>query len=144
MIIWSLFATLIGGAGYQYGNSPFIKYSEVLLDSITHELRFDSGPVPLGQAIVNAKRAYIHGGMNGIDEKALAQIDQAVEFGKEHAVHVNINFHRAPGYCVNPPKEPLDLWSSEEALKACAFHWAHFARRYKGIPSSQVSFVAAK
>ena len=73
-------------------------------------------------------------------EDVLVEIDQAVEFGRKYGVHVNINFHRAPGYCVNPPKEPLDLWSDEEALEACAFHWAHFAKRYKGILSTQVSF----
>ncbi len=73
-------------------------------------------------------------------EETLVEIDQAVEHGRKHKIHVNINFHRAPGYCVNPPKEPLDLWSDEKALEACAFHWAHFARRYKGIPNSQVSF----
>ena len=55
-------------------------------------------------------------------------------------MHVNLNFHRAPGYCVNPPKEPLDLWSDEKALEACAFHWAHFAKRYKDIPNSRLSF----
>ena len=73
-------------------------------------------------------------------EKTLQEIDQAVEFGRKHGVHVNINFHRAPGYCVNPPKEPLDLWSDEKALEACAFHWAHFAKRYKGRPNTEVSF----
>jgi len=73
-------------------------------------------------------------------EDVLKEIDQAVEFGRRHGVHVNINFHRAPGYCVNPPGEPLDLWSNDEALKVCSFHWAHFARRYKGIPNTQVSF----
>jgi endoglucanase len=73
-------------------------------------------------------------------EDVLVEIDQAVEFGRKHGVHVNINFHRAPGYCVNPPKEPLDLWSNEEVLRACAFHWSHFAKRYKGIPNTQVSF----
>jgi endoglucanase len=73
-------------------------------------------------------------------EEVLKQIDQAVEFGRQYGVHVNINFHRAPGYCVNPPKEPLDLWSDEKAVEACAFHWAHFAKRYRGIPNSAVSF----
>jgi endoglucanase len=73
-------------------------------------------------------------------EPVIKEIDQAVELGRKHGVHVNINFHRAPGYCVNPPKEPLDLWRDEKALEACAFHWAHFAKRYKGIPSAQVSF----
>ncbi len=73
-------------------------------------------------------------------EDELKHVDQAVEFGAKHRVHVNINFHRGPGYCVNPPKEPLDLWKDEKALEACAFHWAHFARRYKGIPNERVSF----
>src|SRR5947209_18382863 len=43
-------------------------------------------------------------------EPVLKDIDQAVEFGRRYHVHVNINFHRAPGYCVNSPAELLDLW----------------------------------
>jgi endoglucanase len=75
-----------------------------------------------------------------IDDKALEQVDQAVELGKRHGIHVNINFHRAPGYCVNPPKEPLSLWEDEKALETCAHHWGHFARRYKGRPKREVTF----
>jgi endoglucanase len=73
-------------------------------------------------------------------EPALKDIDQAVEFGRRHGVHVNLNFHRAPGYCVNPPTEPFDLWKDEAALEACAYHWAHFAERYKGIANTRLSF----
>ncbi len=73
-------------------------------------------------------------------EPELKHVDQAVEFGRQHGVHVNVNLHRAPGYCVNPPKEPLDLWKDQAALDACAFHWAHLAKRYKGIPNERVSF----
>jgi endoglucanase len=73
-------------------------------------------------------------------EEELEHIDQAVEFGRKHSVHVNLNFHRAPGYCVNPPKEPLDLWTDEKALEACAVHWGHFAKRYKAIPNDRLSF----
>jgi len=75
-----------------------------------------------------------------LDEATLKQVDQAVEFGDRHGVHVNLNLHRAPGYCVNPPEEPKDLWSDQEALDACAFHWAHLAKRYQGIPNTRVSF----
>lgn len=75
-----------------------------------------------------------------IREEELKHVDQAVELGRKHGVHININFHRAPGYCVNPPKEPLDLWKDEKALEACALHWAHFAKRYRGIPNERVSF----
>jgi endoglucanase len=73
-------------------------------------------------------------------EPALKEIDQAVEFGRRHRIHVNLNFHRAPGYCVNPPAEPLDLWKDEQALEACAYHWSHFARRYQGIGNTRLSF----
>src|SRR5213596_2135700 len=40
-----------------------------------------------------------------IREPELKQIDDAIELGRKHGVHVNLNFHRAPGYCVNRPKE---------------------------------------
>ena len=73
-------------------------------------------------------------------EDELKHIDQAVDLGRKNKVHININFHRAPGYCVNPPKEPLDLWTDEKALDACCHHWAQFAKRYKGLPNDQVSF----
>jgi endoglucanase len=73
-------------------------------------------------------------------EDELKHIDQAIEFGRQYGVHVNLNFHRAPGYCVNPPPEPLDLWKDDAALDACAHHWAAFAWRYKGIPNRHLSF----
>lgn len=73
-------------------------------------------------------------------EDQLKHIDQAVELGRKHNVHVNINFHRAPGYCVNPPKEPLDLWTDPKALEVCSTHWALFAKRYKGLPNTHVTF----
>ncbi len=79
-------------------------------------------------------------GWLNLREPELKDIDGAVELGRKHGVHVNLNLHRAPGYCVNPPKEPLDLWTEEKALEACAFHWAHFAKRYKGIPNERLSF----
>jgi endoglucanase len=73
-------------------------------------------------------------------EESLKEIDQAVAYGRKYGVHVNLNFHRAPGYCVNPPPEPLSLWDDEKALAACARHWAQFAKRYRGVPNTQVSF----
>ncbi len=73
-------------------------------------------------------------------EEILKDIDQAIEFGKQYKIHVNLNLHRGPGYCVNPPKEKLDLWTDEEALKQFCFQWKTFAERYKGIPSERLSF----
>src|SRR5215472_7228755 len=75
-----------------------------------------------------------------LQDQELKDIDSAIELGRQHRIHINLNFHRAPGYCVNPPKEPLDLWTNDKALEGCAFHWAHFAKRYKGIPNERLSF----
>ena len=75
-----------------------------------------------------------------MDERQLAHIDQAIELGRKHGVHINLNFHRAPGYCVNPPAEPLDLWSDQRALDAASHHWSVFAKRYQGIPNRELSF----
>jgi endoglucanase len=75
-----------------------------------------------------------------MDEAQLGHIDAVVALGKKHQIHINLNLHRAPGYCVNPPKEPLDLWKDAAALDASAHHWATFARRYKGVPNGELSF----
>jgi len=81
-----------------------------------------------------------------VREEPLKQIDRAVELGRKHGIHVNINFHRLPGYCINGREmEPMDLFSGrkaerDKALAAAVFHWKTFATRYKGIPSRQLSF----
>jgi len=75
-----------------------------------------------------------------IREDALKGIAQAIDWGRQYEIHVCLNFHRTPGYCVNPPKEPKDLWTDEEAVEVSAVHWAHFAQRYKGRPNRELSF----
>lgn len=75
-----------------------------------------------------------------MDESVLSHLDEAIEMGRRHGVHVCLNLHRAPGYCVNPPSEPKSLWRNAEALEACCHHWRVFARRYAGISSAQLSF----
>lgn len=74
------------------------------------------------------------------NETALQWVDQAVAYGRQYGVHVCLNFHRAPGYTVANPPEPTSLWTDPATQKVCAMHWAHFARRYRHIPSSQLSF----
>ncbi|MDR3121743.1 MAG: cellulase family glycosylhydrolase [Clostridiales bacterium] len=78
-----------------------------------------------------------------IDEEKLGGVDDCVRLGEKYGVHVNINLHRAPGYCINPnpqEPEPFDLWHDEQAVKAFALHWGVIAKRYKGISSKKVSF----
>lgn len=81
-----------------------------------------------------------------IDERAVAPVDQAIEWGRQYGIHLNLNFHRIPGYCVNGrEREPYQLFDSprdsmERALDAAVHHWRFFAERYKAVPSSRVSF----
>lgn len=75
-----------------------------------------------------------------MDEVQLKHLDDALAFGVKHGIHVNMNLHRAPGYCVNPPGEPLDLWNDSRALDAAAHHWSVLARRWKGVSNKELSF----
>ena len=80
------------------------------------------------------------GDLYRMKEPVLAEIDRAVAWGERNGIHVDINFHRAPGYCVNVPREPTDLWTHEPTQEACAFQWAAFAERYRGIGNDRLSF----
>ena len=75
-----------------------------------------------------------------INESVLEKLDHAVELGLKYKVHVNLSFHRAPGYSVNPERvEPFNLWKDAEALEAFIFHWVTLVKRYKGISSKHLS-----
>ena len=78
-----------------------------------------------------------------IDENgpAFARLDEAVDFAGRHGLHLCLNLHRAPGYCVNRERrEPFDLWRDASALEAFCLHWETLARRYRGIPAARLSF----
>jgi endoglucanase len=76
-----------------------------------------------------------------IYEPMLVKLDRAIRLGQKYGVHICLNFHRAPGFSVNPErKEPFDLWKDSAALDAFCFHWELFAKRYKGIPWKELSF----
>src|SRR5256712_6033982 len=68
-------ATLIAGSGYQYGDTDFIEYGERLYLEFSKQLRIGSGPVSVGQALVNAKQAYLRDTpqWRGIHEKTLLE-----------------------------------------------------------------------
>jgi endoglucanase len=75
------------------------------------------------------------------DESMLAKVDRAVELGTKFGLHVSLNFHRAPGYCINnAEREPFVLWRDKQAEDAFAFHWETFAKRYRAVPNDQLSF----
>ena len=76
-----------------------------------------------------------------VREQMLKKVDRCVHLGRKYGIHVCLNFHRAPGYSVNPERdEPFNLWKDEEALRAFCFHWQLFSKRYRGVPSEHLSF----
>jgi endoglucanase len=81
-----------------------------------------------------------------IDERGFERLDEGVALGRRYGIHVNLNLHRAPGYCVNRAElEPHLLFGQdsagrEQALAAFAHHWRTLAARYRGIPNAELSF----
>ena len=122
------------------GQGPRRKFNEEDFE-IMAEWGFDFARIPMSYWTWASKENWCE-----IDEDVLKDIDEVVEFGKQYKIHINLNFHRVPGYCINGRDlEPLDLFEDspenmQKALDAVIYHWKTFARRYKGIPSSQLSF----
>ena len=57
-----------------------------------------------------------------LDEQAVEQIAAWVSMAHELGLHVSMNLHRAPGYCINAGfHEPYNLWKSEEVQEAFNF-----------------------
>jgi len=75
------------------------------------------------------------------DEKALNKIDKYLESCRERGLHMSLNIHRAPGYCINRNDlERHNLWKDKIAQDAFVFLWEYFTKKYKGISSDQLSF----
>lgn len=86
-----------------------------------------------------------------IDEGKVEPIDRAVRLGEKYGVHVNISLHRAPGECIldgmdqklvgiHIVEEPASVYRDQRMLDGFIHQWQFFAKRYKGLLSTRVSF----
>jgi len=76
-----------------------------------------------------------------ISPQAIDKIDNLVTMAMKYNMHVSLNLHRAPGYCINAGfHEPYNLWTDQAALDAFCFHWNMWAKRYKSISKKKISF----
>jgi len=122
------------------GVGPRRKFEEEDFE-IMAEWGFDFARIPMSYWNWASKDDWFN-----IDEDVMKDIDEVIEFGKQYNVHINLNFHRVPGYCINNRQlEPVDLFedtpeNKQKALDGFLYHWQYFAERYKGIPNSQLSF----
>jgi len=95
----------IGGTGYQYGDTDFIAYNDLLYLDLAQQLLAGSGPVSVGKALMAAKRQYLANTPVplGIDAKAVLQ---TTLFGLP-MLSVNLPYGRgsatAPPSIVTPP-----------------------------------------
>jgi endoglucanase len=76
-----------------------------------------------------------------ISEEMVERIERLVEMAHKYNLHVSLNLHRAPGYCINAGfHEPYNLWLDEEAQQAFNYHWEYWAKRYRNISPDKISF----
>jgi len=76
-----------------------------------------------------------------LNDAEVDRIEAFVRNARQAGLHVSVNLHRAPGYCINAGFfEPYDLWKSKEAQEAFAFHWGMWAKRFKDVPATKLSF----
>ncbi|MFN4243977.1 MAG: glycoside hydrolase family 5 protein [Tepidisphaerales bacterium] len=102
---------------------------------LTRTWGFDFLRIPMDYRFWGSQRDYFE-----FREADLAEIDRLIGLARQYRLHVCLNFHRAPGYCVNEPKEPTVLWDDPRAMDACEHHWEQFARRYRDVPAAELSF----
>jgi hypothetical protein len=75
------------------------------------------------------------------DEKKFSHLDRYLAACRERNLHLSLNIHRAPGYCINRNDlERHNLWLDPLAQDAFVFQWETFARRYLGVPNAALSF----
>src|SRR5688572_13042266 len=75
-----------------------------------------------------------------ISEESVNRIDRVVSLAHKNNLHVSLNLHRAPGYCVNAGfHEPYNLWIDQAAVDAFCFHWNMWAKRYKNVGVDKLS-----
>jgi endoglucanase len=75
------------------------------------------------------------------DERLFVFFDGYLEACRSRGLHMSLNIHRGPGYCINANNIERDnLWLDKVAQDGFVFQWETFARRYLGVHSSDLSF----
>jgi hypothetical protein len=74
-------------------------------------------------------------------ESVLAALDAYVSACRDRAIHLAINLHRAPGYCITGQElEAHDLWHDAPAQAGFVAIWQGLAGHFRDVPSRALSF----
>ena len=85
---------------------------------------------------------YIHeADVYKIDESKVNKIENTIYLAQKYNLHVSLNLHRAPGYCVsNGYNEPYNLFKEKNAVDAFCYHWSLWAKRFRNTSTDKISF----
>ena len=75
------------------------------------------------------------------DTAVFDYLDAYLKACRERNLHLSLNFHRAPGYCLNNNQLERDnLWLDAIAQEGFIYQWKLMAERFRGIDSRFLSF----
>ena len=78
---------------------------------------------------------------SNFDDSKVEEIVKLVEMANKYNLHVSLNLHRAPGYCVNAGfNEPFNLWTDAAAQEAFLSHWEMWAKAFSNVSADKISF----
>lgn len=92
--------------------------------------------VPTDYRFWTAEHDYLHP-----DERIFEHLDGYLRACQERGLHLSLNLHRAPGYCINRNDlEIHNLWTDAIAQQGFVHLWQTLAVRYAGVPGRDLSF----
>jgi len=116
------------------GKTP-VPVDQYALDFLA-EYGFDFVRIPTDYRFWTQDFDYFHP-----NETVWSHIDSYLDACKQRDMHLSLNAHRVPGYCINGNNlEKHNLWQDEIAQDAFVFQWGKFAERYKGVSNDYLSF----
>ncbi len=92
---FNLLEKLTGTIGKYNGPGPRLKFQEEDFE-IMAEWGFNFARIPMAYWQWASPENWY-----SVNEDVLKDIDEVVEFGKQYNVHIDLNLHRIPGYCIN-------------------------------------------
>lgn len=76
-----------------------------------------------------------------IDENKVSQIERTIYLAHKYNLHVSLNLHRAPGFCISTGyNEPFHLWNEKQAQDAFCHHWSFWAKRFRNVSYKKISY----